>query len=328
VTSPSAGVQARLWPRLEFCLEDLRKRGYDVVLGKCMDGSGITSAPPADRAAELTSMLTDPSIRAIVPPWGGEIATDLLPLLDFDAIGAAEPTWLVGFSDISTVLLPLTTLTGIASLHGQNLMDTPYRQPEPLLHWLDVAASPAGASVRQGAATTHKRPGWDNWVEQPDLTERILQEPGGGWRVLDPASGPVRVSGRLIGGCVETVANLAGTPFGDVRSFAQRYAPEGLIVYVEVAEHAAADACRELWGLRLAGWFENANAILVGRTNAAAGGDFTQDDAVRSAFGDLGIPVILDVDCGHVAPHLALVNGALAEVTADGADQRIVQTLN
>jgi muramoyltetrapeptide carboxypeptidase LdcA involved in peptidoglycan recycling len=28
------------------------------------------------------TMLTDPAIRAIVPPWGGEIAIDLLPLLD------------------------------------------------------------------------------------------------------------------------------------------------------------------------------------------------------------------------------------------------------
>jgi muramoyltetrapeptide carboxypeptidase LdcA involved in peptidoglycan recycling len=327
VTSPSSGVAERLRPRLDFCVDDLRKRGFDVVVGECMDGSGILSAPVADRAAELTAMLTDPGIRAIVPPWGGELAVDLLARLDFAAIGAAEPTWLVGFSDISTLLLPLTTLTGVATLHGQNLMDTPYRQPAPLLHWLDVAGAPAGARLEQGAATMHKRKGWDDWVGHPDLTERVLEEPGI-WRLLYPVAGPVRVTGRLIGGCVEIVANLAGTPFGDLGSFAERYAPEGLIVYVEVAEHGAADVGRELWGLRLAGWFEHANAILVGRTHGPAAGTFTQEDAVRSALGDLNIPVVLDVDCGHVAPHLALVNGALAEVIVDGLDQRITQTLN
>jgi len=327
VTSPSAGVQARFWPRLEFCLDDLRKRGYDVVLGECMDGSGIVSAPAAERAAELTRMLTDPSIRAIVPPWGGEIATDLLPLLDFDAIGAAEPTWLVGYSDISTLLLALTTRTGVATLHGQNLMYTPMLQPAGLLHWIDVASAGPGEVLEQRASTHHRGPGHYNVIEHPELIEPDLDRPGS-WRLLDPASGPVNVTGRLIGGCVETVVCLAGTPFGDVPSFAERHAPEGLIVYVEVCEHPAADVARELWGLRLAGWFEHATAILVGRTHAAAAGDFTQDDAVRSAFGDLGIPVILDVDCGHVAPHLALVNGALAEVTLDGPVQRIVQKLN
>ena len=39
---------------------------------------------------------------AVVPPWGGELAIDLLDQLDWDALAAAEPTWLVGWSDICT----------------------------------------------------------------------------------------------------------------------------------------------------------------------------------------------------------------------------------
>ncbi len=116
-------------PRLDFCVKHLRGLAYDVVLGDCMDGSGVTSAPAPDRAAELTAMLLDPTIRAVVPPWGGELAIDLLPLLDFDAISAAEPTWLVGYSDLTTVMVPLTLRTGIATLHGSNLMDTPTQSP-------------------------------------------------------------------------------------------------------------------------------------------------------------------------------------------------------
>src|SRR6476620_1904523 len=80
----------------------------------------VVSAPKEARAAELTAMLVDPSIRAVVPPWGGELAIDLLDQLDWDALAAAEPTWLVGFSDMSTVLLPMTTRLGWASLHGWN----------------------------------------------------------------------------------------------------------------------------------------------------------------------------------------------------------------
>ncbi|WP_018348722.1 S66 family peptidase [Longispora albida] len=326
VTSPSSGVPAHHRPRLEFCLEYLRGKGFEVVAGECMDGSGIVSAPPRERAAELTAMLTDPSIRAVVPPWGGEISTDLMPYLDFDAIAAADPTWLVGFSDMSTVLLPITTMTGIATLHGQNLMDTPFRRPEETRPWLDVASAPAGGRIEQSAAVATRKPGFDNFTDHPDLTEWTFDRPGG-WRLLDPGAGPVRASGRLIGGCVETVGWLAGTPYGDVRGFAEKHAPEGLIVYVEVCGNEASDTARSLWAMRLAGWFEHASAILFARTSGKATGAFTQDDAVRSAFGDLGVPVVMDVDCGHIAPHLSLVNGALAEVVVDGAEQRISQAL-
>ncbi|MFC8656749.1 LD-carboxypeptidase [Streptomyces sp. JL1001] len=91
VTSPSSGVPEELRERLAVAVRDVEARGYQVVTGRCMDGSGHVSAPAADRAAELTTMLTDPGIRAVVPPWGGETAIDLLPLIDWRAVRAAAP---------------------------------------------------------------------------------------------------------------------------------------------------------------------------------------------------------------------------------------------
>jgi muramoyltetrapeptide carboxypeptidase LdcA involved in peptidoglycan recycling len=152
VTSPSSGVPASLAARLGVALDTLRARGLEPRVGRCMDGDGIVSAPADERAAELTAMLGDPQVRAVVPPWGGEIAIDLLHRIDWGAL-ATDPTWLVGFSDLSTLLLPLTLLTGVATLHGQNLMDTPYRVPAPLVSWLDVAAASAGSTITQGAST-------------------------------------------------------------------------------------------------------------------------------------------------------------------------------
>lgn len=51
------------------------------------------------------------------------------PLLDWDRLRAAEPSWVVGYSDISTLITPLTLLTGVATLHGNNLLDTPIGPP-------------------------------------------------------------------------------------------------------------------------------------------------------------------------------------------------------
>jgi len=326
VTAPSSGVPADLRPRLEFCLEHLRQRGYDVVVGECMDGAGIVSAPAEQRAQELTDMLTDPDVRAVVPPWGGELAVELLPHLDLPAIAAADPTWLVGFSDLSTLLLPITTVTGTATLYGQNLLDTPYRVPAPLLPWLDVVAQPAGARVVQGASAHHRGSGFDPWQDDPTVTEPTLDTPGT-WTLLDPGAGDVHVGGRLVGGCIETVSVLAGTPYGDLGAFAAEHAPEGLIVYVEASGDGATDIARDLWRMRLAGWFDRANAVLVGRTRAPDSEGFSQRDAVRSVLGPLDVPVVLDVDCGHVPPHLALVNGALAELEVAGGTRSLTQVL-
>lgn len=326
VTAPSSGVPDDLRPRLDYCVQHLRGLGFEVVVGECLDGSGITSAPAVERAAELTWMLLDPRVRAVVPPWGGELAIDLLPLLDVDRIAAADPTWVVGYSDTSTLLVPLTMLTGVATLHGPGLMDAPFHVPEPLLHWLDVAGAATASTLVQGSAS-HRQESWPDLLAHPEVREMPLTVPSR-WQVLDERHVGVPIAGRLLGGCLETLAMLPGTPYGDVTASADAYAPEGLLLYLEAAESDAATVARLLWHLRLAGWFDRATGVLVGRTAAPSKGSFTQLDAVRHALGDLGLPVLYDVDLGHVPPQLALVNGAaaVAELDAEGRG-RLVQRL-
>ena len=69
--------------------------------------------------------------------------------------------------------------------------------------------------------------------------------------------------GRLIGGCLETVSLLSGSPFGDVSGFGQRHAPEGLFVYLEVSGSDVLTVLRTLWALRLAGWFDYASGVII-----------------------------------------------------------------
>ncbi|OIJ95780.1 S66 family peptidase [Streptomyces monashensis] len=323
VTSPSSGVAKELRGRLDVAVREIEARGYEVVVGRCMDGSTHVSAPAAERAAELTGMLTDPTIRAVVPPWGGETAIDLLPLLDFEAIGRAEPTWVVGYSDMSTVITPLTLLTGVATVHGGNLMDTPYRVPEGLRSWLDIVAAPQGEPFTQTPPGRYRSGGYDDWQRHPEVREFTLDAEGT-WTRLD-GSGDVDVEGRLIGGCIETLGPLTGSPYLDTSRFAGN-APS--LVYVEACEGNAFTICRQLHGLRLAGFFDRAAAVLVGRTHAPDSRTLTQHEAVLDALGPLGVPIVADVECGHVAPFLPLVNGARGRVLHTAARSGIVQTLD
>ena len=134
-------------------MEWLRGRGYDVVVGECMDGTGLTSAPAEARATELDPDAGRSRHRLRGAALGRETAIDLVDLLDWDTLASAEPTWLVGYSDLSTVLVPITTRLGWATIHGDNLADTPYVVPDGLLHWLDLAGGPGtvrAARLRPG----------------------------------------------------------------------------------------------------------------------------------------------------------------------------------
>jgi muramoyltetrapeptide carboxypeptidase LdcA involved in peptidoglycan recycling len=321
ITSPSSGVSGAATQRVEFVLGWLTERGYRVRVGECMDGSSHVSAPKASRAAELTAMLCDPEIRAVVPPWGGETAIDLLDQIDWDAIANSAPTWLVGYSDMSTILLPLTLRCGIGTLHGDNLADTPYEVPDGLLHWLDVASA-TGPFVQRDSELVA---GFVRFEEDSRATrwQRVGQ---GSWSV--DGGGGVDVRGRLIGGCLDVVAALAGTPYAPMERYGRMAGADGLIVYLEVCEDNAYEVARKLHGLRYAGWFDNARAVLMGRTNAPDGDTLTQRGAVLDALGDLGIPLVFDLEIGHVPPHLPLVNGALARVVVDGDRREITQTLD
>src|SRR4249920_3837217 len=84
VTAPSSGIQPEMRARLDVAVRSLEERGDDVVLGEGLGTPTVVSAPKAERAAELTAMLADPAIRAVVPPWGGELAIDVLDQLDWD----------------------------------------------------------------------------------------------------------------------------------------------------------------------------------------------------------------------------------------------------
>jgi muramoyltetrapeptide carboxypeptidase len=322
VPAPSMGVPADLHDRLRASQASLTGRGFDVRVREHATRGGLVPADAAERARDLADAFRCGD--AVLPPWGGELAIELLDALDWHAL-AESGAWFAGWSDISTLLLPLTTMTGLATLHGANLMDEPWELPLEFSRWTDVASLPSGGSFEQQSAPYRRDRPWGEWADEPLDRDRAYEAPTR-WRALD-GSPDVAMRGRLIGGCLETVSLLAGTRYGDVPGFARRHAPEGTIVYLEAAEADAISVARMLRSLRLAGWFDAASGVLIGRTGGPAAGGLTQDDAVRRALGDLGLPVVLDFDAGHQPPQLPLVNGALADVTLSGGASTITQHL-
>ena len=316
VTAPSSGVEPPLHARLDLVITHLQQRGFRVREGRCLrSNQQHVSAARHERAAEFMALLLDDEVDAIFPPWGGELAIELLSLLDFDAIARARPKWLLGFSDLSTLMLPITLRCGWATAHGPNLMDLAPGQDDSLTRHALVPLMSSPGAVFEQAQSSHWQSQWVDFAVNPRTTHRLTEPTL--WKLLNrDGAQPVEFSGRLIGGCLDTVMHLVGSPLGDVAGFIRRCGDDGAVLYLENSELPPLGLVRALWSLRLAGWFDGPRGVLLGRPGekTRVASEWTDLDALRSALHELPCPVLHDVDIGHMPPQMTLVNGALATV--------------
>lgn len=326
VMAPSSGVSPHLHPQLDRAIDNVKKRGFRVIEGTCLRAQFKNkSADKTSRADELMSFLTDPEIKAVMPPWGGDLAMELLELIDFDYLARIPPKWFVGFSDLSTIQFPLTTISGWATLHGPNLMQlsTEALDPNTQALW-QILESERGSINQQHSSVAfhHEDVNGVTTHEGFNLTQRTQ------WKRLDGALSSITFSGRLIGGCLEIISRLAGTPYGNVSSFKAKSSEDGVILYFENVEMYPCELTRALLSLRLQGWFNNVRGILIGRSAVVDISDPTQHnylDALKASLGDINVPVLYDVDIGHVPPQLSLINGARATVQFTESGSTVTQ---
>ena len=316
VTAPSSGVPGPLQARLDLVLDHLHSQGYRILEGQCLRNEyKDASAPKEDRARELVEFLQNPDVAAIIPPWGGELATELLDLIPFASLQKVAPKWVLGYSDISTLLLPLTLVSGWTTAHGSNLMDMAPTQTDPLTTLvLDVLASDFQIPVVQHASRMYQKQFID-FAEQADAPLNLTEPTH--WRRLNNKTESVTFQGRLIGGCLDTIALLAGTPYGNISEFIQESGNQGTILYLENVEMSPVALVRTLLFLKRHGWFDGLSGLLIGRSAGPVPQDpnaLSYTEALQSCLGDLNYPVLLDVDIGHQPPQFTLINGAMAEV--------------
>src|SRR5476651_1811373 len=186
---------------------------------------------------------------------GGDLAMELLELIDFNLLAQSEPKWFVGFSDLSTLHFPLTTLSGWATLHGPNLMDLGAQELDLTTKavW-SILESDRGTVIEQHSSKAFQKDEnqWGTATNEGfNLTHRTQ------WKHLDGVTSSASFSGRLMGGCLEIISRLAGTPFGNLPLFKSQNSDEGVILYFENVEMAPCELTRALFSLRLHGWFSN-----------------------------------------------------------------------
>ena len=128
-------------------------------------------------------------------------------------------------------------------------------------------------------------------------------------------SSEISVKGRLLGGCLDCLATLCGTKFDKVAEFNEKYKEEGVLWFLEACDLNVMGIRRALWQLDAAGWFKNAKGFLIGRPYCYGEEFFGLDQykAVVDILSKYNVPIIMDLDIGHLPPMMPLVCGSIAE---------------
>ncbi|MFT4415559.1 S66 family peptidase [Fredinandcohnia humi] len=320
ITAPSSGVRPNLHELLRQACEKMEQKGYHIVCGETVwTQHKAKSSPAKKRAEEFNGMMSNDQIDIIIPPWGGELLIEILEYLDIENF---KTKWVLGYSDVSLLLLAITLKTGMATAHGTNIIDLrgEYSDATTAM-WETVLSTNRGGTVLQHSSEKYQQK-WRHDEPSPcvyHLTEETY------WKTISGKK--ETVEGRLLGGCIDVIRHLIGTPFGDVQSFRETYIKdEPVLWYLENCELNTADVRRSLVHMKLAGWFENCSGILFGRSSAGFPvEDYTIEDVYVELAEELEVPIIYDIDCGHRPPQLTFINGAYAKVTTEGGKGEVLQ---
>jgi len=278
VVAPSGPVAEE---RLQAGLDILRGWDLDpVVAPHVLDVHGelgYLAGADADRAADLQQAWCDPSVDAVLCARGGYGAQRMVDLLDWEAMRAAGPKVLVGFSDVTTLHQAFATRLGLVTLYG-----------------------PAAAGVdfvKNAAAQEHLKA----TLFSPE-TVRTLGSRGG-------ALVPGRARGVTRGGCLSMLTSDLGTPHALTR------APDGLLLIEDVGEPPYR-VDRMLTQLLRAGGLDGVTGIVLGSWDRC-GPYGAVRAVLADRLGGLGVPVVEEFGFGHCEGALTMPFGVAAELDAD-----------
>lgn len=350
----------------EYALKLWRDKEYYVNLGPNVyeaKGIGISNTPEAC-GKELTEYYVNQNTDILLACGGGEMMCEILPYVDFEAIGKAKPKWYMGYSDNTNFTFMLTTLCDVASLYGPNGPTFGMEPWHPSLEDVyDILTGNQKSNETASSSGTTKLSvhNYDKYeIESLKSEENPLAPYNCTEDVwvkafapnLDNTDGTINnkcieidneqiitndvmstntisFNGRIIGGCLDCLVNLLGTRFDYVNQFVEKYKEDGIVWYLEACDLNVFAIRRAMWQMQEAGWFKYVKGFIIGRpANGETMFGLNRFDAVLPyTCVQNKVPVIMDADIGHRPPQMIMINGALGSVSFQNGALRIDYSL-
>lgn len=296
ICAPSAGVGKKL-ESFDISLNTLHENGWKTKETENVRIFNERGGTPEERAAELKSLFEDDEVDMIMAAAGGDFLFEMLEHTDFEVM-KNHPKWMMGASDPTGLLFPYTLLCDVATLYGMNAGSYDiFPFPQYVEENLEL--------LKGNIPTYHSS---KMHMSKPKfMVDEITYDAE---TVYGSNVQELHVSGRCIGGCIDCMKDLIGTPLVPMKEFTEKYKEDGQIFYFDNFAMSAENFYRTLLQMKLAGWFTYAKAVILGRVllpSSETG--MSYHDAMEKALGD--IPWIDEADIGHTLPSMTMINGAV-----------------
>lgn len=266
--------------------DTLRSWGFVPVIGPNVGNRFLEhyAGTVEERLADLRWALRDPDIKAIICLRGGYSTLHLVEGLSLKEL-AASPKWLIGYSDITT-LLSMEVCAGVMSIHG--VMGS-------------NIANQDSVDVQQSCTVLRNL--LQGQVPRYELSARKENIPG-------------RASGTLVGGNLATFAPLLGTQVDAIGK-------NDIILFVEEVDETYHNIDRLFNMLKMSGVLAHCKGIVLGGFSDCKNdvGYESVEAMLREYILPYNIPLLCGFPAGHEKLNLPIVIGATVtmEVRADGA---------
>lgn len=266
---------------------------------------------PEARADDLHWALTNASVKGMISTIGGDDSVRLLPHLDHDLI-RANPKVLMGFSD-TTISLTAFLNAGVVAFHGPAFM-TDLAENGGILP--AVEHSIRATLMDAQPAPWQPAPAWTeeflDWSEpsNQERARKFVPNPGWRWR-----QGERPVEGHVVGGSVEVLEFLKGTPW-----WPRPALWEGAFLLLETSEEvpSPSEVERRLRNYGHQGILGQLAAVLFARPMGYSAEQKEEVERlmldVLADFGREDLPLVTGLDTGHTSPHVVVPLGCRVRV--------------
>jgi muramoyltetrapeptide carboxypeptidase LdcA involved in peptidoglycan recycling len=299
--------------------------GVKVIESRhAMSDAAWLAANPEARASDLMDAFADPSVQGIISTIGGDDSIRLLPFLDLEVI-RCNPKVFLGYSD-STVTHFACAKAGLGSFYGPSIM-AGFGENGGLFPYMESSVRRTLFSRDPAGVITPNKDGWTcerlDWAH-PELQNQSRRlNLSSEWHWLQ---GRGLCRGKLIGGCLEVIDWLRGSPvWPDLSVWRES------ILFIEISEEAITPAAliRILRSIAATGALQAVRGILFGRPYGEVAAFAAYDAALLGVCRELGLeslPLITRMDFGHTDPMFVVPYGVEAELDCDRQQFRYMET--
>ncbi|MCB2312235.1 LD-carboxypeptidase [Clostridium tagluense] len=311
IFSPSSPITYTCPKRFERSKKYLENKGFKIVEGKLTGKCDFyRSGSIKERADELNSLIRNPNIKCIMATIGGMNSNSILPYIDYEAF-KRNPKIIIGYSDVTAILLGIYAKTGINTYYGPALVAS-FGELSPFVDWtynyfkeitVDEIKFPYDLEIPEY---------WTDECINWETQDRNKEKRENQWITVYEGT----VKGRVIGGNLNTIQGMWGSEYMPAIE-------EGDILFIEDSLKDAATIERSFSFLEVNGIFDKISGIILGKHELFDDLKTGRKpyEILLEVLGDRKIPFISDFDCCHTHPMMTLPIGS--EIELDATNKKV-----